>query len=208
MTADQPSATDESNIRTTPVDGEIIHNVARNTSMGAGGLKGILVGLDSGEDLEELPAEKQKPVRKALEKQGRRQADKYRDMGVKDQRAYSYEFGTVVTVTRIHNPLPDAVLDGYQAVEVEKPNGAKETTTLDTLAGVLTDSVQVKKRYGHAEGMELLWVLDAGIQAFAESEQYDGEANAARELRESIKSQLPDAGEELPSPDEINGGGR
>ncbi|ALJ99710.1 putative VP18 [Haloarcula californiae icosahedral virus 1] len=123
--------------RTTPVDGGVIHDVAQSESFGAGHLKAALerVGPDGDlttDSLEDLDESTREAAQKALEVHAIDQADDLADEW-EGETVYSDEFGVPVEVATVHTGYPDDVLRGVQPVSVEKPNGATETTSLDTL---------------------------------------------------------------------------
>jgi predicted RNA-binding Zn-ribbon protein involved in translation (DUF1610 family) len=129
--------TDDDSGRTTPVDGEIIHDTARRYNFGAGRLKAALEGLGPSGDLEtksleDLDDKLAEAAGAALHQHGEQQADAVRDEW-KGETVYSTEFECPVDVERVYDPLPDSVLRNVQGVEIEKPNGHLETTSLDTL---------------------------------------------------------------------------
>jgi hypothetical protein len=123
--------------RTTPVDGGIIHEVAQSHSFGAGHLKAALerIGPDGDlttDSLDDLDGRTAEAARTALEQHGEQEAVEARDR-LAGRMVWSDEFGAVVEVVDVLDPLPDMVMRGVQSVNVEKPNGTQETTSVDTL---------------------------------------------------------------------------
>lgn len=134
---DPTPVTDGGKVRETPVDGGVIHDVAMSYTFGAGHLKAVLerVGPDGDLTTDSLDDEDQKTAeaaRKALELHGEHEAIDLRD-DLEGETFYSDEFGVPVEVSKVHDPHADDVLRGIQPINVEKPNGAIETTSLDTL---------------------------------------------------------------------------
>jgi len=124
--------------RTPPVAGEIIHDVARSYSFGAGHLKATIERVGPAGDLttpsldEEEDRRTAEAARMALERHGAQEADAHRDTWVGEP-AYSAEFQVPVDVVRGRVEDADDVLRDVWPVEVQKPNGTTETTSLDTL---------------------------------------------------------------------------
>lgn len=127
--------------QSTPVDPEIINDVARRYPMGAGALAELLEGLTVSEDLDELSGTQFRACREALERHGK-EAAKPRREEWEGITAFSDELDTLVTVTTVHDQHPDEVVDGYQTVTVELQDGSEETTTLKTL---YTDSTEISR---------------------------------------------------------------
>lgn len=136
--ADRPEARpDGGQQRTPPVAGEIIHDVARSYSFGAGHLKATLERIGPAGDLttpslDEEDRRTADAARTALERHGTAEADAHRDTWAGEP-AYSTEFQVPVDVVRVPDPAADDVLRDVWPVEIQKPNGTTETTSLDTL---------------------------------------------------------------------------
>lgn len=168
--------------RTTPVDGQVIHEVARQNGMGAGALKAALEGLERGEDLEDLRSSLEGAARQALRAHGREAVKETRDAW-QGEAAYSEELDRIVTVTTVYDPHADDVLDDLQPVEVELGDDHQHVTSLDTLTAVEGVSLDVDADAGEAR--ELLDVLTAGIEAV--EDDGDESAEYARRVRKAIR---------------------
>lgn len=133
----EPPRADGGQGRETPVDGGVIHDVAQPYSFGAGHLKAVLerVGPDGDLTTDSLADEDRRTAnaaRAALERHGEQEADALREKW-EGETVYSDEFGVPVEVVRVHDPYADDVLRDVWPVEVQKPNGVNETTSMDTL---------------------------------------------------------------------------